>query len=213
MALLDAGGEIGPNNLEMIPMGDQEFDDYCAGEILISAEIARSDYQCTTASPESFASLGPGISEEVEESISLTQQAVQSQTSITQQTIDAMTAPIITDQEIASAPNAVPVGSPAALSPFTQRQLDAARHDPINWPATLTVQGNMQRSLTMRRRRLQRINRHVQMPQQIGQQPTPAWGGAAASTRGWCNLGSNPWGKLLLFTGLGLIGAGLLQRK
>lgn len=213
MALLDAGAEIGPNSLEMYPMEEQEFNDYCAGEILISAEIARADYQCTTASPESFASLGPFIQEEVAESTVLTQSNLQAQTSITQQTVDAMTAPIISDEDIASAPNAVSVGSPQALSPFTPRQLDAARHDPIDWPGQLTVQASMRRATIQRRQRTARMNRQLQSPQPIGQQPTPAWGGAAASTRGWCGLGSNPLGKLLLFTGLGLIGASLLQRK
>ena len=35
MALLGSNSEIGANSLEMLSIEEQEFDDYCAGEILL----------------------------------------------------------------------------------------------------------------------------------------------------------------------------------
>ena len=113
-----------------------------------------------------------------------------------------------------------PVGSAGAVSPFTQRQLDAAQHQPINWPATLTIQSAVIRA--QRFRKVQAYSRQQQRrpstPQTVGQMdrlmPGTGWGNASGAKQGWCNgLDSKPWGKLLLFTGLGLIGASLLQRK
>lgn len=221
MALSYADGEIGQNSLEMIPFEEQEYGDFCTGEILVSAMKARSDYECTYATPESFASLGPLVQQEVAQSIQSTRANVQMQTAITQATVDALSSPVISDAAIANAPNAVSVGSPGAVSPFTKRQVEAAGSDPINWAATLTIQETMRRNVQIRRLRAvtqqQRIQQ-AQNPQQavaqpIGLQPVPSWGDIAGSTRGWCGVGGSPWGKLLLFTGLGLIGASLLDRK
>jgi hypothetical protein len=225
MALYSTPEEIGPNNLEMYPFEEQELNDFCTGEILISAIKARADYECTYPSPQAFASLGPSVQAEVQNSVDMAADNIQSQTAITQANIDALCAPIISDSTIAAAPNAVPVGSPQALTPFTQRQLDAARKDPINWPGTLTIQATMQRTAVIRRdRQLSRQRKAGQIAQahqqasESGTQidkimPAPAWGSPVGATKGWCGLGSNPWGKLLLFTGLGLIGASLLERK
>lgn len=225
MALSYADGEIGQNSLEMYPFEEQELNDFCTGEILVSAIKARADYECTYPTPESFASLGPFIQQEVASSIDLAQDDIQAQTSITQDSINALCAPIIATSTIQQAPNAVPVGSPQAPTPFTQRQLDAARKDPINWPATLTIQATMQRTALIRRnQQLSRQRKQGQIAEarqnahESGLQldrmvPTPTWGNPSGATKGWCGLGSNPWGKLLLFTGLGLIGASLLERK
>lgn len=220
MALLDAGGDVGPNSLEMIPFDEQEFSDYCTGEILISAIRARSDYECSGATPGTFASLGPSVQSEVASAIDLAQQNVQTATAITQSTVDANSSPVITDSEISGAPNAVSVGSANALSPFTERQLRAAQHDPINWPGTLTIQANMQRSISIKRNmaasrqaNMQRAQQRQTGPVQIGMQPTPGWGNPSGSRAGWCAGGSQPWGKLLLLTGLGLIGASLFDRR
>lgn len=224
MALYNTPEEIGPNNLEMYPEEEQEFNDFCTGEILVSAVKARADYECTYAGPEAFASLGPLIQAEVQNSIDLTQDNIQSQTSITQDSINALCAPIISTQTIQSAPDAVSVGSPSALTPFTQRQLDAARKDPINWPATLTIQATMQRTALIRRNQQASRQRKAGQIQQARQQahesglqldkiqPVPTWGNLAGATKGWC-AGPTPWGKLLLFAGLGLVGVSLLDRK
>ena len=214
MALSAAGGEIGQNSLEMIPFEDQEYDDYCTGEILVSAVKARTDYQCMSgSSPESFLSLSPVIAQEVSNSVQLAQQNNASMASINQTTVDAASSPVITDDQIQDAPDAVSLGSANALGPFTPGQLSAARRDPVNWPGSLTIQGSMQRSMQMRRNQALARRRGTSAAGTAGGlQPTPAWGTPCAS--GGCGLGTKPWGsKLLLFTGLGLIGVGLLHRK
>lgn len=215
MALQSTGQDIGMNSLEMIPFSEQEYDDYCTGEILVSAVKARADYECTFATPASFASLGPYVQGNVAATMALTEQNVGAP--ITQQSLEALSSPVISDSDISSAPNAVAVGSAGATSPFTARQIAAANHDPINWPATLTIQAAMQRGLQAKKNRaIERHNRQVapQVAQQTGLQPMPGWGMPAGSTSGWCGgVSSNPWGKLLLFTGLGLITASLLQQR
>src|SRR5579863_8986204 len=107
MALGNSDGEIGQNSLEMIPFEDQEYNDFCTGEILVSALKARSDYECTYPTPETFASLGPLLQDEVAQSIQSAQANIQTQTAITQQYIDSISAPVISDAAISSAPNAV----------------------------------------------------------------------------------------------------------
>lgn len=220
MSMEFADAEIGQNSLEMISFGDQEYDDFCTGEILVAAIKARSDYECTFATPESFASLGPLVQAEAAQAIQSAQVNTQTATAITQASVDALSAPIITDAAISSAPNAVAVGSPNAVSPFTQRQVEAAGSNPINWPATLTIQATTQRNIQIRRaravqqqQRMQQVQQAQGQAQPIGLQPVPQWGNIAGSRRGWCGVGGSPWGKLLLFTGLGLIGASLLHRK
>src|SRR5271156_184162 len=103
MAFLDAGGDIGQNSLEMIPFNEQEFGDYCTGEILISAIKARTDYECTGATPDSFASLGPSVVAEVALSTSLTQQNTTTLAAITQDFVDSLSSPVVTSSEISGA--------------------------------------------------------------------------------------------------------------
>lgn len=218
MALLGSDSEIGANSLEMLSIEEQEFDDYCAGEILISGIKARADYQCTTASPESFASLGPSVQAEASNAAIQTRQNIASQSSMTLDLVNSYSAPVIQDDQIAGAPNAQPVGSAGATSPFTQRQLDAAQNQPINWPATLTIQSAVIRAQRFKKVQAYSRQRRQTSPQTVGQidrlMPGTGWGNASAARQGWCGgLESKPWGKLLLFTGLGLIGASLLQRK
>jgi hypothetical protein len=217
MAFLSTGDDVGMNSLEMIPFDEQEYNDFTTGEILVAAVKSKADFLCTYPTAESFASFGPSIQSEVQNSIDLAAQNVQTQTAITQESIDAMCAPVISDAAISGAPNAVPVGSATAPSPFTKRQIDAANGDPINWPATLTIQASMQRTIQIRRNQMlsrQQKLQEAQAPFQMDRiQPGPGWGNAAAASKGWCGLGASPLGKLLLFTGLGLIGASLFDRK
>jgi len=227
MSLEYADGEIGQNSLEMIPFEEQEFGDFCTGDILVSAIKARADYQCTYPDARSFAGSSTLIQQEVQNSVELAKQNIQSQTGITQDAVDLFSAPVISDAAIAGAPNAKAVGSQGAESPFTQRQVDAANHDPINWAGTLTIQAAMQRTAIARRN--QQLSRQAvtrrnalgvpvgnagqQTSAAAGRTPFPVWGSASGSRAGWCGVGGSPWGKLLLFTGLGLIGASFMERK
>jgi hypothetical protein len=215
MALEDAGGEIGPNSLEMIPFAEQEFSDYCTGEILLSGIKGWSDYQCTMATPESVASLGPSIQAEVQQSIAAAQAFTFQSGALQTQDAGIPSAPIITDDQIANAPDARPVGSAGAVSPFTAAQISAAQHNPVNWPATMTVEATIRRNMQARRNRVRQAQQVSPSGVQVGRyQPTPGWGNPSGSQQGWCGgLGSKPWGKLLLFAGLGLIGASILERR
>jgi len=211
MALLNAPAEIGPNSLEMLPLEAQEFSDYCTGEILVTGIKARRDFACLPNAAEIASGLGPLVGAEISAAQELTQNNATAQTSMTQQTVDALAVPIITDQEIGDAPNAVPLGTSGPTeSPFTATQIAAAQHNPINWSDRLTIQHNMRRHQSIAH---QATGRQLTPPQRSGGViPRPAWGSPAAASGGWCAT-PTPWAKLFLFGGLGLLAVGILQRK
>jgi len=215
MALLDTPAEVGPNSFEMLPFTDQEFEDFCTGEILISAIKASSDYSCTGRAEQLATGLGPLVQAEISESQALTQVYTAAQTAAAQDTVVESSAPIITDQEIADAPDAVPLGSNnASLSPFSATDIAAAQRHPVNWSESLTIQATMRRTEATRQRQDQeRVRGPLRAPRYTGNTPRPQWGGPAAASANWCGGNQAPWGKLLLFGGLGLLAIGMMQRK
>lgn len=198
-------GQIGPNNFEMMPYSDQEFEDYCTGEILMAAETAKSDFQSTYASGAGL-SWSPAVQAEVVQSQPQSTINLQSQSAgALQNMMDLVSSPIISNEAIQTAPRVYPVGSPQALSPFTREQtgMDGQRQ---NWPDGLTIQGAMAN-------KKKRSAPGGRLPGNCGVPmeniPGPLWGTPA----GRVEAQPSGWGKLLLFAGLGLIGASLLERK
>jgi hypothetical protein len=234
--LLDSDAPIPQNSLDSLPLEDQEWNDYSAGRVLVSGIVARTDARCA-APASSFSQFGPLVQQAVADSLDSAQTNLSMQTQQTQQAIDlaSSTGATIADDEMAAAPVAVPLGSTStttggAASPassgqsvYTPAQIAQATVSPKNWPDTLTFKGRTPRLLSRSKTGILigggsgtaasgDTRARARTPAAVGEFPGARWGRSGGSSPGRCGgIGGNPGGKLLLFAGLGLIAAGLLD--
>jgi hypothetical protein len=228
--ILDSDAPIPQNSLDGIPLAEQDWEDYRTGEILVSGIIARTDARCSAPS-ESFAEFGPVIQSTVADSLAaqsnLSIQSAASQNALNQA---AGSGAVITDEELASAPVTTTLGStPVTGGPsggqsvYTDAQIAAATNHPVNWAKTHEFRPNRPSRHLSNSRVGALIGGGAESSQGWktgghgqrgpgGNFPAGNWGQLAAQSCG-SGIHSFPYGKLLLFTGLGLIGVGILSKK
>ena len=210
MALIGADSEIGGNTLQMFSVDEQEWNDYQTMQTLVSAVVAKADYQCPIP-PSAFSDLGPNIVAEVTQEQARVPAGLIYQTANLQQIVDttATEGAQISNVDIASAPVSTPIGSAAdaGSTAYTDTQIAAANYQPINWAKQMTVQRS-------RRKYTAQFAPAGGGSDQghAGQMPGTPWSVPSASTPGHCDgIQGFPWGKLLLFAGLGVITLAVLN--
>jgi len=214
MALIPGDSEIGPNSLEMFTPETQDFNDYNTAEVLIAGITARSDYQCPIPA-DAFSSLGPSIVQEVRyEQSRATSVLLNKDAALeTLLQIAGSSGAQISDSQISGAPAATPLGSTRDTgSPvYSDRQVAAANHNPINWAETMTIQGRRSTSLIPHPAAQTVVASSQEVVTRFAGAP---WSVPSSAIHGNCDsLGNNGWGKLLLFAGLGAIALGMMQER
>jgi hypothetical protein len=242
--LLPSDSSIPQNSLDPIPLDEQNWDDYNTGRVLVSGIIARTDARCV-APESSFAQFGPVVQATVGDALAASSLNLSIQSTATQAVINqaAGQGAVITDDDIASAPQATTLGSTAGQngsagsagypwsggghgagseSVYTPAQIAAATTTPRDWTDSVIFHPHVRKPNRSKVGVLigtgseipnagKELTRRSQ--QTGGVLPGSPWGQPVAATTGHCSLETKPWGKLLLFAGLGLIGVGLLGNK
>lgn len=232
--LLPSDAPIPQNSLDSLPLDEQNWDDFETGRVLVSGIIARVDARCS-APASSFTEFGPVVESTVADALQAAQTNLSIQSTATQDVINtaAGSGAVISDDEISSAPNATTLGSTpsgtggADTTPvYSPGQIAAATTSPRNWAQTQVFKPHPRSKYLTRSMQGVPIGGGAEYLAQgaaaggrgggrnaAGSMfPGAPWGKIAASPCG-SSLDNNPWGKLFLFGGLGLIAMGLLNGK
>ncbi len=224
--LLPSDAEIPQNSLDSIPLDQQVWDDYNTGRVLVSALQARRVAGCVPPA-STWSEYGPIVENEVATGLATTQGnlSTQAQQLTDIQDVIDLGGAYITQEDINTAPLADPIGSAnGGTGPiYTPAQIAAATTSPVNNTLAVSFHPNRRRRISASRqgvdltggggpsgRNAMAVQRR---PTYTGPAPGSPWNQPSA---GRCQASAadvGPWGKLLLFGGLGLIAVGLFNRK
>lgn len=237
MALLPSDTPVGPNSLEGLPLDEQNFLEFTLGRTLVSGIMARTDARCSAPS-STFDFGGPVLINEAASALAVSASNLSIQTAATQTAIDqvANLGPVITDDEVSSAPQATTLGStpqgtgdgPVSTPLFTPAQIAQATGHPKRWADTVTFKPNQGKTLSRSRVGVLIGGGGEELTAAGMQKKTKNARGLPVSTAGQQRFGGAPWGsiaaapcgglsqfpkgKLLLLGGLGLIAVGMLTQ-
>lgn len=223
--LLDADSQIPQNSLQGVPLDEQLFSDYDAGRVLVSGIEAATVARCA-APASAMAPYGPVMETEAVTALSLAAVG-QSAAATLEQAVSAAAGAgaTISDQDVQNGPNVTPLGSQGAVPVFTEAQILAASSQPRNNANDMIFRPHQPRRAA--RDRVGQLigpggeqlvwashGRGGQPGQRFTQNgarfPGAPWGQFSNGSK--CGgMDQFPWGKLMLFGGLGLIALGALN--